>query len=342
MFLISPDGAARDLCLQSLEIFQHLENSGLPEYQQLKVHHFDWRNYRHGYSKLLAPTPDSEGDPDLVADMGSQTLLCKLIENEITHILIPALVPISAYFLRLFQKCGIHTAHWFFEDFRSVPYWKDVGAEYQDFFAIQQGELERALKGNTRFHFLPNAALSIPPGAQTLQEQRPFDLCFIGVPSPHRIQYLETLVSRIPEINLCIAGENWKHYNGPLQSYIVQDTWVTPERAQQLWCQSKCGLNMGTQPTTQPEHSQNQVSPRAFDILSCGAELLCENSALNAASLDGLRYHSFSTPDQLAQLCYNLQTKPESNFFWNQNLILKKHLWLHRLQTVLQIMETPL
>jgi hypothetical protein len=320
MFLIPPMGAARELSISGLNALSNI----LPD----QVDSFDYKAYLEGYTNLL-----KIADDDLIADMIGQSLLTKVIEKKSEVVIVTALCPLSNYFISLFKSLKIKTALWYYEDYRTVPFWQQSISHYDFFFGIQKGQLESSfLNSTTQFHFLPNAAQSIPNTIPSLNS-RSFDLSFIGIPSEYRITFIEELISK--GIKVAIAGKGWNEVNNPvLQPFIIDGNWVNPTKAFSIYSSSKFGLNLSVSPP-KSNLDQNQVSPRAFDIISSGAYLITERSILNSISMTDLSYGEVTSPNEAIQIIKS-DINIESHIQKNMASIINKHSLEHRMQYMIE------
>ncbi len=281
---LSPDGAARAVAEKTASAFREILG---PDSCMV----FDPRPYREGYKKLLR-----QPDETMVADLINQSLAVSCFDFGATHCLVCALCPVTLFTLNLFRKRGIVTLHWFYEDFRRAAYWQEVLPGYNHFCAIQRGPLPSACESaHSRFHLLPTAGLS--PDAVPEPENRCFDVSFVGIPSPYRIEVLEALAST--GMSIACGGEGWDGYRGILQAGIFSGRWISAEESFKQLTRSKIGINLSF---AEPWDRENvHISPRAYDILKAGALLLTEESPLAAESLVGCSFKTFrNIPEALA------------------------------------------
>jgi hypothetical protein len=335
MVTIPPTGAAREYTLSAIQCMQKLPG--------LDVHTFDFGQYEQGYGQLL-----TRDDPDLISDMCNQSLLTKVFELKPKIVLVTALSPVSNYFLQIYAQHKITTAHWFFEDFRRAHYWEAVAPNYDYFFAIQKGILEQKLQtlyrsqSRPKYFFIPNGSSIHPEDFDARPVDlgtRKYDICFVGIPTPYRIQMLESLV--VSGLSLVIAGAGWEQYNGLLQNHIIAPRQITTQQALTIYQQSKIGLNIGTQQPTDAVHEQ--ISPRAYDILGCATVLLCEDIPLNPLALAHVAYTPFNQDNlaaQCRQILLDIQTQPQAineQCKQNQKTIFAEHLLAHRIESITDI-----
>lgn len=322
MIVIPPSGAAR---AQGLAIARTLTSMA----QELGPSEMvDSRSYLDALPKLLR----NPNDQDLVVDLFNQALLCKTLEKHCTRLLVPALAPVSTYFLQLFRTQKIRTVHWFYEDYRQATYWEDVCPAYDLFCAIQRGPIERVCRSRCQpFLYLPNATQYAPPEQVPAWHERTWDICFVGLPSTHRIGHLETL--QHAGLSMAIAGQGWEKYQGPLRSCIVHAGWTPPDEAARLYMSSRMTVNLCMKDPGN-DASDDQISPRAYDAVAFGTMLLTEKLAQNTEALAGISYHEFRGPTDLLQLAKRMaiQGTPGNMAQENIQTIRQKHQLTHRLR----------
>ena len=168
--------------------------------------------------------------------------------------------------------------------------------------------------------------------------ERAYDLCFVGLPSTHRIGHLETLLHS--GLTLAIAGQGWENYRGPLQPCITHAGWTPPDEAGRLYANSRMAVNLCMEDPGS-EATDDQLSPRVYDAIACGASLLTERLAQNAEALAGLSYNEFRGPTDLLQLARRLSTQgtPDNAQQENSAAISQRHLLHHRLRQLSSTMD---
>jgi len=329
MIVIPPSGAAR---VQGLAVARTMASMG----NELgATETIDSRSYLDAFPKLLR----NPSDQDLVVDLFNQALLCKILEKHCNRLLVPALAPVTTYFLQLYKTQRIRTCHWFFEDYRQASYWEDVFPAYDLFCAIQRGPVERACRSRcVPYLYLPNATPYRPPTEIKSWHERTWDLCFVGLPSTHRIGHLETL--QHSGLTLAIAGQGWDAYRGPLQPCIINPGWTPPDEAARLYADSRMAVNLCMNDPGN-EAPDDQISPRAYDAAAHGAALLTERLGQNPEALAGLTYHEFRGPTDLLQLARRLATQgtPGNSQQENCQVIAQRHQLIHRLRQLSNTMD---
>ncbi|MBW2123977.1 MAG: DUF3880 domain-containing protein, partial [Deltaproteobacteria bacterium] len=89
----------------------------------------------------------------------SEIVMARCLNLKPDLILALAQAPLTPEILDRMKRFGMLTAFWFVEDFRELPYWREVAAGYGHFFAIQRREAFEESGGldGVDFHYLPLA-----------------------------------------------------------------------------------------------------------------------------------------------------------------------------------------
>jgi hypothetical protein len=327
--VLPPDGAARQAGLETITAFESLLGKD-------RCASFDCSTYLSAFSSLLKTQDDN-----MIVDLLNQSMLVQCLAFEATHLLVLALAPVTLFTLSILKKQSIHTAHWFYEDFRRATYWKDVLAGYDSFFAIQKGPIaDLCLQQNVRFTYLPTAV----SGARATQAvescaARTVDVAFIGIPSPYRIEFLEYLAQN--GISLVIGGSGWAGYQGPLSGSLVATNWVNDAQAQTILRSAKIGLNLSvSSPAADPANTH--VSPRVFDVLAAGCVLVTEDVPLVKDALQGLHVSFFSEKENAAQVIKDILKGIDAEqplCDANATAVAKDHTYLNRVQEIVEKCE---
>lgn len=323
---LPPEGAAR----QVGEEFIHFLSLELGD-ENIIV--FDCLTYQNAYRELL-----KNPDEDLVVDLLNQSLTVKSFDFRVTHLLVLALCPITLFTLKLHQKQGVKTLHWFYEDFRLATYWKSVLPGYHAFLAVQRGEIESECQRiGAQYHFMPTGVTphkNLLTGAEAL---RGVDVAFVGIPSPYRISVLESLVAN--GLKVKIAGIGWDSYQGSLDDFIIKKKWVNVVEARQILTAAKIGLNLSFKsPWFEKEHTQ--ISPRVYDILDSNCLLVTEEVPLLKETLFGFTYLTFhSEKDVVGVITKALEefTDLQGSFSKNKQLVAQEHSYANRASQIIAL-----
>ncbi len=320
--VLPPEGAARQVGIEISKAFTTL----LPENHSQS---FDCKKYLQAYDQLL-----KTDDQNIGIDLMNQNLMVQALDFGATHVLVMALSPITFFTAKLLQKQAVKTLHWFVEDYRSTPYWREIIGAYDIFFGIQRGVLEQACaEKHTRYFYLPTGAtpLTIIDSSQVTQK---FDIAFVGLPSYYRINILEFLLQE--GLTLAIGGLGWDGYKGSLQSSIQKPTWLNAEESSTLLKSARIGLHLSyDNPALDRENTH--LSPRHFDILQAGLPLLTEEFPLLNETLTGFSYVTFkNAAEALGEARKMLQANnTEEMLRVNSTKLNAEHTYVQRAKQIL-------
>ena len=328
--VLSPEGAARSAGLETVKAFSQLVNS--PD-----VKTFDCKVYLDAFKNML-----KSPDETMVVDLLNHALIVQCLEFHATHVLVLALSPVTLFTLNLLRDQKITTAHWFYEDFRQAAYWKDVLAGYRYFFAVQKGPIiDECKKCNVRYVFLPTAASALPQDKPVAQSEFKKDAAFIGIPSAYRIRVLEFLA--VHGVRLAIAGQGWDRYQGPLAPCIINGGWIDGKQSAAILQSAFTGINLSLN-DPQLDRSNTNISPRVFDVLMSGGVLVTEEVPLVHEVLPDCSYHCFSNEAEALSIIQAVCAHPEKeqeNIAKNRQAIKAGHLYVNRVQRIVEITDMP-
>jgi hypothetical protein len=317
---------------------RHAGEQFVPEITKLigpnDVKVFDSKTYINGFRKLL-----KKPDENIITDLLNHSLTIVCLDFEATHLLVLASSPVTLFTLNLLRKQGIENIFWFYKDFRTAEYWRDVVTGYHYFMAVQRGELMKfCVDCRVFYHYLPMAS-----GYEKLIEdlsgepEKHIDIAFIGTPSTYRISILESLAAAGK--SLVIAGKKWDAYNGPLDKYITQKTSVSDEQSLALYQQAKIGLNVShSDPKSDSENTY--VSKRVYDILLSNTLLITEDVPLAGEALNGVHYYSFGSVEELIHQVDEIMNDYQNQLkkcVGNQKHILSEHTYKQRAKQILEL-----
>ncbi len=330
LLVIPPEGGARQASLNLLHAFQK-------RFTSPSLHWFDSNKYLSALKSML-----KDPDETMAVDLLNQSLIVQCLEHDTTHLFVPALCPITLFTLNLLKKSGIITIHWFIEDYKRAPYWKETIAGYTWFLAVQKGPLQEICEKNgCRFAYLPTAASekSIASGQQHDQHEPIAEIAIVGLPTSYRVDLLEYLLSQ--NITLAIAGEGWDAYQGPLLDSVITDKWIDTQQATQIMRSAPIALNLSfSEPGD--DYSDFQISPRVYDILAMGSVLVTEELPLLTETVGDCRYHTFKNKEEAAAVIRTVLSEintddTRNNLKKNREIIQKKHSWGKRVEEIIEI-----
>jgi spore maturation protein CgeB len=162
-----------------------------------------------------------------------------------------------------------------------------------------------------------------------------YDICFVGVPYPNRVEVIESL----QHYNLGIFGDGWTKY------FLEKGKKAPPyyrgkaigEEVIKIYLASKVALNIHD-----PE-AQEGLNTRTFDILACGAaELVDYKKNLEIHFNIGEEIATFKNNKELLAIvdyyCENNNLLKEISDKGRQR-VLKEHTWSHRINKVIDTLK---
>jgi spore maturation protein CgeB len=189
-----------------------------------------------------------------------------------------AQAPVSRAFPVRLAKEGVVTAFWYVENWRHLPYWKEIAPLYDYFFHIQPGPFEAQLTEAGCAHHAcvltgcdPEIHRPLELSEEDLDEFG-CDLSFAGAGYLNRNQFLAGLT----DYDLDIWGVNWTH--PALHKHVKRpDQRFTPQLFAKIVAGSKINLNLhssASYPGVDP--NCDAINPRVFEIAACGGFQLCD------------------------------------------------------------------
>jgi hypothetical protein len=326
--VLPPHGAARAVGEEIIKAFSRCIGAD-------SVKSFDCKTYLQAFSELL-----KNPDGTMVVDLLNHAIIVQCLDFKATNILVLALCPVTLFTLNLLKNQQVRTVHWLFEDFRVALYWKEVIAGYDFFFAIQKGSLiDECRRQQTRYAFLPTAAVSFSANDGPRNFPDLADVAFIGFPSPYRISFLEFLASR--GVRLAIAGAGWKAYRGILDQFIINRVWTNADQTTELLSNAAIGINLSINDPN-PDRENTHISPRVFDVLSVGCVLVTEDVPLVHKILRDCKYYVFSGQEQSYSIIKELllhHGKKNSNAEKNRQIIRTRHMYDNRVREMIAVTQ---
>ncbi len=162
-----------------------------------------------------------------------------------------------------------------------------------------------------------------------------YDICFVGVPYPNRVEILESL----KHYNLGVFGDGWTEYfltRGKTTPSFYKGK-ATGEKVLKIYLSSRIVLNIHD-----PE-AREGLNTRTFDILACGAsELVDYKKNLELHFKIGEEIVTFKDSNELTKLI--------NYYFENDRLlkeisdkgrqrVLNEHTWFHRANNVMNTIK---
>lgn len=189
-----------------------------------------------------------------------------------------AQAPVGAAFPARLAKNGIVSAFWYVENWRHLPYWKDIAPHYDYFFHIQPGEFERQLdEAGCRHHAFVQTACDPEvhrPVTLTDAERAEFgcDLSFAGAGYYNRLQLFKGLT----DYRFKLWGVDWPERE--LAKLLVGgEHRFDSETFMKIVSGSKINLNLHSSAGHEGVDPKcDAINPRVFEIAAAGGFQVCD------------------------------------------------------------------
>jgi len=255
-----------------------------------------------------------------------------------------AQAPLQPATLAILERMDIPTAFWFVEDYRVLPYWKEVAASYSYFFAIQQGEFpaELARCGVRNQAYLPTAAApeTHAPVGLTTAEQDEFGspLSFVGAGYYNRQRFFRGLT----DYSFRIWGSDWP-LTLPLLPFIQREAArIDTETCVKIFNASAINLNLHSSSFHEGvDPAGDFVNPRTFEIASCNAFQLVDRRSLMPALFADDEMETFGSIAELRAKIDRFLADPESGQATagkGRKRVLAEHTYVARMEELLALM----
>lgn len=257
-------------------------------------------------------------------------------------ILALAQAPLSPEAINRLKDLGIPIAFWFVEDFRTLPYWKEVSHAYDHFFTIQKDEFHSQLitEGVNDCYYLPQAAqptihrpLILSPDQKKRYEA---NVSFMGAAYHNRVHSFPRLLG----MDFKIWGTGW-NTETPLGKRLQNNNKrVTTDETVEIYNAAKINLNLHSSSYHYGINPEGDfVNPRTFEIAACkGFQLLDHRSdLLNLFNVDE-ELAVFKTLDEMKdQIDYYLDHSDLRRTIASRSYkrVLDEHTIEHRMQELL-------
>lgn len=326
MVVLSPDGAARSY---GMLILEELKKQG----QELQV--FDCLKWRELLENSL-----QKHAVEFAVDLMGQALITQLVQYQIKRILVLPLSPVQPFFLNLMGQMGIRRIHWFYEDYRVAHYWRSVAPAYDVFLTMQKGQwLQQLDELKVKHQFLPMAASETCAQEARALTDRAWDFVFVGVASEYRVRTLMEIASW--GYKVLVAGESWPVMQG-VEHYMPEINWLPEQLSWQLYGNSIFGLALSVEdPSLGNSRSEQQLSPRVYEMIACGCVPVFERLEQVAELLQDIEKIEFDHIAELRQSlgCWNWEFWLNEGMELNQQRLLFKHSWKKRVSELLEYLR---
>ena len=192
--------------------------------------------------------------------------------------IVMAQAPVNQKFPLRLRQNGIVTAFWYVENWRHLPYWKDIAAFYDCFFHIQPGEFERKLDeiGCRHHAFIQTGCdpAKHRPVQLTEAERDEFgcDVSFAGAGYYNRVEFFKGLT----DYRFRIWGVDWPARE--LTRLMPQgEGRFDFETFMKIVAASKINFNLHSSTTHEGVDPKcDAINPRVFEIAAAGGFQVCD------------------------------------------------------------------
>lgn len=202
----------------------------------------------------------------------------RVMEFEPEICIVVAQAPVGKNFPLRLARQGIVTAFWYIENWRHLPYWRDIAPLYDHFFHIQPGEFEEQLDavGCSRHAFVQTGCdPAVHRPVELSDEERAAltcDISFAGAGYYNRNQ----LFAGLTDYDLALWGVDWTHRD--LQRHVRRpNERFTADLFARIVAASRINLNLHSS-TSHPgvDPASDAINPRVFEIAACGGFQVCD------------------------------------------------------------------
>lgn len=257
-------------------------------------------------------------------------------------ILALAQAPLTPDAIQKLKVLQVPIAFWFVEDFRTLPYWKDVAACYDHFFTFQQGEFFEQLQahGAKSVYYLPQGCFPDVHQIQELPqpEQNSYgaDLSFMGAAYYNRKKTFPQLMDQ----DFKIWGTGWDLESAIGQRVQNGNQRVSSEETVKIYNGAKIHLNLHSSTFHESINPEGDfVNPRTFEIPACGGfQLVDERSELADLFRAGEEIITFKSVAELRdKIAYYLAHEDERQLIAHKGRerVLSEHTMEHRMTELL-------
>jgi len=302
-------------------------------------------DFSDGFHALKGMTSDKENQrvlDELFINMLGQAVLAKSAEFDPDLVLVMAQAPVNPDTIRSLKKLNIPLAFWFVEDFRTLPYWKEVAPLYDHFFSIQRGEFFEELEkaGAQDYYYLPQACH--PNVHKPLSEtdsdcsQYKADLSFMGAAYFNRRQSFPQLM----DYDFKIWGTEWNLNSDIGKCVQNENRRLNSEEIVKIYNSGKINLNLHSSTCHSELNPEGDfVNPRTFEIAACGGfQLVDHRSELAEMFNTGEEIETFHSISELREkIDYYLEHDEERNAMIERarRRVLSEHTIEHRMSEML-------
>jgi spore maturation protein CgeB len=286
--------------------------------------------------------PNAQALSNMFMNMMGEMTAAKAVDFQPDLILALAQAPLTPDAIQKLKLLNIPVAFWFVEDFRTLPYWKEVAASYDHFFTIQQGEFFEQLQshGAKRIYYLSQGCFPDVHRTQELapEERKTYgaDLSFMGAAYYNRRKTFPQLLDH----DFKIWGTGWELESSIGQRVQNENRRVSSEETVKIYNGAKIHLNLHSSTFHESINPEGDfVNPRTFEIPACGGfQLVDERSELKDLFRAGEEIITFeNVADLREKINYYLEHEEERESIARKGhkRALSEHTMEHRMTELL-------
>ena len=250
-----------------------------------------------------------------------------------------AQAPLNASACARLRTAGITVAFWFVENFRVLPYWKQVAKDYDVFFAIQDEPFLSMLReaGAPNAVYLPTACDPERHAPVTLTDDERLrfgaDISFAGAPYLNRQRMLLGLIDLRPKI----WGEGWADTE-VARLAAEGGARFTLDEMVRIFSATKINLNIHSANHVEGlDPDPDYVNPRTFELAACEAfQLVDARHPLSALFRDD-ELVTFDSTKQLRSLVAHYLARPDERAAIaarGRARVVAEHSFVHRVRRI--------
>lgn len=250
---------------------------GLGHHVRLIDHESAWPLYEKVQATVTGATPKGQLT-GLYTSFLSEWTYAQVAEFNPEICIVLAQAPVAPNFANRLRQNGIVTAFWYVENWRHLPYWRDIAHYYDFFFHIQPGEFETKLdEAGCRHHAYVQTACDPDlhrPVTLTDEERKHYgcDLSFAGAGYYNRVE----LFKGLSDYNFKIWGVNWTD-RYVAQHLVDGETRFDSETFMKIVSASAINLNLHSSSSKAGvDPDCDAINPRVFEIAAAGGFQLCD------------------------------------------------------------------
>ncbi|MZG31235.1 MAG: glycosyltransferase [Nitrospinae bacterium] len=301
----------------------------------------DCEAFEQGFFSLKKVTRNPENSEILSQNfmkfMG-EIAAAKAAEFQPDIILSLAQAPLTPDAIQKLKMLNIPVVFWFVEDFRTLPYWKEIVTAYDHIFTLQDGAFHDELRSKEvrDCYYLPQACYPDIHKPLASFDIYSADVSFMGAPYHNRVHSFP----RLMDLDFKIWGEGWNPET-PLGRHVQNSKKrVSTEESVKIYNSAKINLNLHSSTYHYGINPDGDfVNPRTFEIAACrGFQLVDQRKDLSRMFKVGDEIIAFESMDQMrAQIDYFLARPEERNAIALKayQRVLREHTMEHRMQELL-------